>query len=135
VLTLSIHGHPSHAYPNFSGYADERGDGEGVGFNRNFPLEPPVDDERYLAVLEKAFKLIQRFEPRFLLVSLGFDIMRGDPTGAFAVSVQGMRRVGRRLGRLGLPTLIVQEGGYSVRNLRLGSHAFFSGLAEAWYER
>jgi acetoin utilization deacetylase AcuC-like enzyme/GNAT superfamily N-acetyltransferase len=133
VLTVSIHGHPSHAYPNFSGYADERGEGPGLGYNHNFPLEPPVEDERYLSVLSRALGLIERFEPRFLVVSLGFDIMRGDPTGAFAVSVRGMRRIGRRLGRSGLPTLIVQEGGYSVRNLRNGSHAFFAGLAGAWY--
>jgi acetoin utilization deacetylase AcuC-like enzyme len=39
VLTVSIHGDPSHAYPNFSGYADERGEGRGMGFNRNYP--PP----------------------------------------------------------------------------------------------
>ena len=135
VLTVSIHGHPSHAYPNFSGYADERGEGEGLGFNHNFPLDPPVDDERYLSILDKALKLITRFQPRCIVVSLGFDIMRGDPTGAFGVTFQGMRRIGRRLGRLGPPTLIVQEGGYSVRNLRLGSHAFFGGLAGAWFDR
>jgi acetoin utilization deacetylase AcuC-like enzyme/GNAT superfamily N-acetyltransferase len=135
VLTVSIHGHPSHAYPNFSGYADERGEGTGLGFNQNFPLEPPVDDERYLTVLDRALKLIERFDPRVLVVSLGFDIMRGDPTGAFAISVQGMRRIGRRLGRFGPPTLIVQEGGYAVRNLRVGSHAFFAGLAATWYGR
>jgi acetoin utilization deacetylase AcuC-like enzyme/GNAT superfamily N-acetyltransferase len=133
VLTLSIHGHPSHAYPNFSGYADEQGEGEGVGFNHNYPLEPPVEDERYLDVLDRALKVIQRFKPRFLVISLGFDIMRGDPTGSFSVSVNGMRRIGRRLGRCGFPVLIVQEGGYSVRNLRLGSNAFFSGLVGAWY--
>jgi acetoin utilization deacetylase AcuC-like enzyme len=46
-----------------------------------------------------------------------------------------MRRIGRRLGRFGLPTLIVQEGGYAIRNLRTGSHAFFAGLAGAWYDR
>jgi acetoin utilization deacetylase AcuC-like enzyme len=133
VLTVSIHGHPSHAYPNFSGYADEKGEGSGEGFNHNYPLEPPVDDERYLAVLDLALKRIERFAPRVLVVSLGFDIMRGDPTGAFSVTVHGMRRIGRRLGRFGLPTLIVQEGGYSVRNLRLGSQAFFAGLAGTWY--
>jgi acetoin utilization deacetylase AcuC-like enzyme len=77
--------------------------------------------------------VIQRFKPRFLVISLGFDIMRGDPTGSFSVSVNGMRRIGRRLGRCGFPVLIVQEGGYSVRNLRLGSNAFFSGLVGAWY--
>jgi acetoin utilization deacetylase AcuC-like enzyme len=133
VFTLSIHGHPSHAYPNFSGYSDERGEGVGIGFNQNYPLEPPVDDERYLTVLDRALKLIERFDPRYLVVSLGFDIMPGDPTGAFAVGAQGMRRIARRLGHLGRPILIVQEGGYAVRNLRIGAQAFFAGPADAWY--
>jgi acetoin utilization deacetylase AcuC-like enzyme len=35
VLTVSIHGHPNVAYPYFSGFADERGFGEGDGFNLN----------------------------------------------------------------------------------------------------
>ena len=133
VLTVSIHGHPSHAYPNFSGYSDERGEGPGLGFNQNFPLEPPVDDERYLSVLEKALSVVRAFAPRYLVLSLGFDIMRGDPTGAFSVTAQGMQRIGRRIGRLGLPTLIVQEGGYAIGNLRAGAHAFFTGLEEAWH--
>ncbi|WP_424958243.1 hypothetical protein [Hyphomicrobium sp. 1Nfss2.1] len=34
--------------------------------------------------------------------------------------------------RLSPPTLIVQEGGYALGNLRSGSHAFFTGIAEAW---
>lgn len=134
VLTVSIHGHPSHAYPNFSGYADERGEGAGVGFNRNYPLEPPVDDERYMGVLEKALTNVRAFAPRYLVLSIGFDIMRGDPTGSFALTAQGMRRIGLRIGRMGLPTLIVQEGGYAIGNLRAGSHAFFTGLESAWHK-
>ena len=35
---------------------------------------------------------------------------------------------------LGLPTLIVQEGGYSLGNLRAGAHAFFRGIIEAWHD-
>lgn len=133
VLTVSIHGHPSHAYPNFAGYADERGEGAGKGFNRNFPLSPPVDDATYLTVLEQAIRTIRGFAPRYLVVSLGFDIMRGDPTGSFNVSVAGMRQIGHRLGSLALPVLIVQEGGYALRNLRVGSHAFFLGVGSAWF--
>jgi acetoin utilization deacetylase AcuC-like enzyme len=132
VLTVSIHGHPSHAYPNFSGYADERGEGAGLGFNHNFPLEPPVDDDRYMIVLDRALSVIRNFKPRFLVLSIGFDIMRGDPTGSFALTNQGMGRIGKRIGRFGVPTLIVQEGGYALGNLRSGSHAFFTGIAEAW---
>ena len=67
------------------------------------------------------------------MLSLGFDIMRGDPTGSFLISNAGMRAIGQRLGRLRLPTLVVQEGGYAVGNLRSGARAFFSGLLADWY--
>ena len=133
MLTVSIHGHPRHAYPNFSGYPDERGEGAGLGFNRNFPLEPPVDDERYLTILERALGSVRAFRPRYLVLSIGFDIMRGDPTGSFALTPQGLQRIGLRIGRMGLPTLIVQEGGYAIGNLRQGAHAFFVGLESAWH--
>jgi acetoin utilization deacetylase AcuC-like enzyme/GNAT superfamily N-acetyltransferase len=133
VYTLSIHGHPRNSYPYFSGYADERGEGAGLGFNRNWPLEPPVADERYVSILEEALAAIRRFGPRYLVVSLGFDIMRGDPTGSFAVTVGGLDRIARMLAALRLPTLIVQEGGYAVRNLRIGSRSFFTALAESWF--
>ena len=109
-------------------------EGAGLGFNHNFPTEPPVDDERYLTLLERALGVVRAFKPRFLVLSIGFDIMRGDPTGSFAVTNQGMQRIGKRIGRFGLPTLIVQEGGYSLGNLRSGSQAFFRGLAEAWHD-
>ncbi len=133
VLTLSIHGHPRHAYPNFSGYLDERGEGPGLGFNRNWPLEPPIDDAHYLRILEEALVMIRRFRPRYLVISLGFDIMQGDPTGAFSISINGLRRIAEAIGKLRLQTLIVQDGGYAVRNLRVGSQAFFSALASTWY--
>lgn len=132
VLTLSIHGHPRHAYPNFSGYADERGEGAGEGHNRNWPMEPPVDDARYLRALDEALRSILRFKPSYLVVSLGFDIMKGDPTGSFEVSTAGLKIIAERIGALYLPTLIVQEGGYAIRNLRIGARGFFSALSELW---
>jgi acetoin utilization deacetylase AcuC-like enzyme len=58
------------------------------------------------------------------------DMLRGDPTGSFRVPVSTLRSVGRRLGALGLPLLVVQEGGYALRNLRRGGLAFFNGLAQ-----
>ena len=133
VYTLSIHGTPNLSYPHFAGFDDERGEGDGRGFNRNFPMRRGVDDDRYLEVLEEASRLIRRFRPEFLVLSLGFDIMKGDPTGSFMVSVRGMRRIGEAIGRLGIPVLVVQEGGYSVVNLRRGSRAFFGGLGDSWY--
>jgi acetoin utilization deacetylase AcuC-like enzyme/GNAT superfamily N-acetyltransferase len=133
VYTLSIHGSPNLSYPHFAGFEDERGEGDGRGFNRNYPLRRGVDDARYVEVLEEALRVIRRFRPDHLVLSLGFDIMKGDPTGSFTVSARGMRRIGEAIGRLGLPVLVVQEGGYSVLNLRAGARAFFLGLAGTWY--
>jgi acetoin utilization deacetylase AcuC-like enzyme len=62
------------------------------------------------------------------VISLGLDIMAGDPTGAFKVSVRGMQRIGELFSSFRIPVLVVQEGGYTLRNLRLGAAAFFTGL-------
>ncbi|TFG65233.1 MAG: GNAT family N-acetyltransferase [Spirochaetales bacterium] len=130
VLTLSIHGKPETAYPYFSGYADEKGEGEGAGFNINYPLKEEAGAEVWLNTIKTALGRIARFKPLYLVVSLGFDTMRGDPTGSFGLGVEAMQEAGALLTRAALPLLIVQEGGYSLRNLRTGSHAFFRGIAK-----
>ncbi|NQV81049.1 MAG: histone deacetylase family protein, partial [Alphaproteobacteria bacterium] len=133
VYTASIHGTPYNSYPHFAGFVDERGEGEGKGFNKNYPLPRGVTTERYLEVLEDALKHVRRFAPKWFVVSLGYDIMSGDPTGSFLLNAQGMRSIGEMIGRMGLPTLVVQEGGYSVWNLRQGAQAFFTGLTSTYY--
>jgi len=129
VLTVSIHGHPNFAYPYFSGFADELGEGFGRGMNRNFPLPENAGPERYLQTLDRALELVERFKPLALIVALGYDTMSGDPTGSFGLRTQALEAVGRRLASPGYPLLIVQEGGYSLRNLRRGSAALFRGVA------
>jgi acetoin utilization deacetylase AcuC-like enzyme len=42
-----------------------------------------------------------------------------------------MRKIGFEITSLNLPMLVVQEGGYSLRNLKTGSVAFFRGVAGA----
>ncbi|MFT5539900.1 MAG: acetoin utilization deacetylase AcuC-like enzyme/GNAT superfamily N-acetyltransferase [Alphaproteobacteria bacterium] len=128
VYFISIHGHPRSAYPYFAGYADERGAAKGKGFNRNFPLFPGADIAEYTETLTRALRLFARFKPDYLVVSLGFDIMSGDPTGSFNIKERGMRRIGAMLKETGWPTLVVQEGGYALRNLRTGATEFFRGL-------
>jgi len=120
VLTVSLHGHPNVAYPYFSGFADEKGEEDGKGFNLNLPLAENTDDDGYLKALERALSAIRRHKPSCLVVSLGFDILKGDPTGSFTLSVRTMTEIGRRIAALGLPMLFVQEGGYNLRNLRRG---------------
>jgi len=129
VYFISIHGHPRVAYPYFAGYRDETGEEQGKGYNRNFPLYPGVTNETYCETLSTALRIFSRFRPKYLVVSLGFDIMKGDPTGTFNLTEKGMNRIGSMLAATGLPILIVQEGGYSLRNLRAGAFEFFMGVS------
>jgi len=129
VLTVSLHGHPNIAYPYFSGFADETGEAEGKGFNLNLPLAEHTDDAGYLKALERAVAVIRRYRPSCLVVSIGFDILKGDPTGSFTLSTRTMTEIGRRIAELGLPMLFVQEGGYNLRNLRSGVARLFQGVA------
>ena len=117
VLFVSIHADPAREYPFFAGYADERGGGEGAGLNLNIPLEPGVADARYLGALEQALAAIDAFGPRHLVLSAGFDTFGGDPLGDFALTAAAYPAIGRRIAALGLPTLVVQEGGYAVAAL------------------
>jgi acetoin utilization deacetylase AcuC-like enzyme/GNAT superfamily N-acetyltransferase len=131
VLTVSIHGDPSFAYPYFSGFRDEIGTGEGAGFNLNLPLPEAVDGERYRKALATALRRIAGFEPDFLVVALGLDPAKGDPTGTWSLTRNDFRFNGRMIGELGIPVLVVQEGGYRTRTLGVNARAFFEGLSEA----
>jgi acetoin utilization deacetylase AcuC-like enzyme len=135
VLTISIHGDPSYAYPYFAGFADERGEGAGEGCNHNFPLPEHTGDEEYLATLGEALAVIRRFDPRCLVLSVGLDIAKGDPTGAWTISPDGFERIGGAIAGLGLPTLAVQEGGYDTRVIGRNARQLLMGLQRGIYER
>ncbi len=128
VLTVSIHGHPRFAYPYFTGFADERGEGEGKGKNLNIPLAESVDGATYHAALDKALAAIRRFEPACVVVALGLDTARHDPTGTWSLGPADFRENGARIAALGRSVLVVQEGGYRTRTLGRNARAFFEGL-------
>jgi len=128
VLTVSIHGNPRFAYPYFSGFAEEQGEGAGLGYNLNLPLPEKVDGARYREALDQALRRIQGFAPAVLAVALGLDTAKGDPTGTWSLSPEDLHRNGLSVGALGLPTLVVQEGGYRTRTLGRNARAFFEGL-------
>jgi acetoin utilization deacetylase AcuC-like enzyme len=133
VLTVSIHGHPRFAYPYFSGFKDEKGEGPGFGYNINSPLPEHVDGETYRESLKKALKRIKEFHPQFLIVALGFDPAKDDPTGSWSLRSKDFRLNGKMLGTLQLPTIVVQEGGYRVRSLGNNAKNFFQGIWEGYH--
>jgi acetoin utilization deacetylase AcuC-like enzyme/GNAT superfamily N-acetyltransferase len=135
VLTISIHGHPGFAYPYFSGFIGERGSGEGKGYNVNLPLAENIDSETYRKALRDALKRISRFDPGFLVVALGLDTAKEDPTGSWSLEATDFEAVGKMIGALYIPTVVVQEGGYDTRVLGINARSFLTGLWSATYQK
>jgi acetoin utilization deacetylase AcuC-like enzyme len=127
VLTISIHGNPSFAYPYFTGFADEKGEGEGEGYNVNFPLKENLNGEEYLVYLKQAIKKIIAFKPEYVVISLGLDPAKGDPTGTWSLSANDFKNNGAEFGKIRVPILFVQEGGYKNRTLGINARNFFEG--------
>lgn len=131
VLTVSIHADPVRFYPFFWGHADERGEGPGLGYNLNLPLARKSGDAEFLGALDTAYQRIRAFAPEALVVALGLDAFEGDPFGGLSVSTPGFARIAEGIARLGLPTVIVQEGGYLCDALSDNLTSFLTGFGAA----
>jgi acetoin utilization deacetylase AcuC-like enzyme len=131
VLTVSLHADPERFYPFFWGYASERGEGPGLGANLNLPLPRKSGDEAFLAALEVGVRRIRSFAPDALVVALGLDAFEGDPFGGLSVTTPGFARMAEAIAALGLPTVIVQEGGYLCDALGENLASFLAAYAAA----
>lgn len=117
VLFASLHGAPEHAFPYFLGHADETGAGAGEGTNFNYPMPPDTTYATWAEALDDALAKIQNFRPDALVVSLGLDAYKDDPISFFRLESPDFTDCGRRIAKLGLPTLFVMEGGYAVSEI------------------
>jgi acetoin utilization deacetylase AcuC-like enzyme len=127
VLVVSIHADPKTEYPFYSGYADETGAGDGRGFNRNLPLPVGTEAEMWFAALEAACAAIEHYRADALVVSLGLDTFVGDPLTRFKLLSDDFRRLGAKLGRMGLPTAFILEGGYAAAELGINAANVLDG--------
>lgn len=134
VLTVSIHGDPSFAYPYFTGFGDERGRGRGAGYNLNIPLPEQITPDEHRAALAQALRRIARHDPAYLVLAVGFDTAKADPTGTWSNKATDFVKLGQMIGVAGYPTVVVQEGGYRIRTLGTNARNFFSGLAAGMAE-
>jgi acetoin utilization deacetylase AcuC-like enzyme len=128
VLYVSLHGDPERAFPYFTGRPAETGIGRGAGATRNFPLAPRCNDQEYLAVLQDALDLISASGAVGLVVSLGLDTYELDALCDLGLTRQGFWQTGRQVERLGLPTVIVQEGGYHLAHLGINARSWLRGF-------
>jgi len=128
VQFVSLHGDPARAYPYSIGFADETGTGRGLGHTLNVPLAKLTDDDRYVAALESTLDAITAFGPSTIVVSLGLDTFINDPITDLAVTADGFERCGALVAQLGLPTVVLQEGGYDVNALGENVRRWLVGL-------
>jgi acetoin utilization deacetylase AcuC-like enzyme len=131
VFTVSIHADPAAYYPYVWGYAHERGASPGLGTNLNIPLALGTRDDGYMQALDRAGKAIGAFAPGALVVALGLDASEHDPLSGLAVTTDGFRRIGEAIARIGLPTVLVQEGGYLSDILGANLTAVLAGFEAA----
>ena len=128
VFFASIHADPRTDYPFFWGHADERGEDAGEGATLNLPLAKGTALAAYERALGTALDAIAGFAPELLVVSFGADTFVGDPISGFALETADYPVIARRIAELGLPTLIVMEGGYAVDALGANVAGFLSGF-------
>jgi acetoin utilization deacetylase AcuC-like enzyme len=129
VFFASLHGDPNFAYPYFTGFREERGAGAGEGTTLNRPLPPGCDFARYRAPLEEALDALAAFRPAIVVVSLGLDTYAEDPIADFTLTTEDLAEMGRRVGGLDAPLVVLQEGGYNVADLGTNAVAWLRGAA------
>ncbi|TIS80049.1 MAG: histone deacetylase family protein, partial [Mesorhizobium sp.] len=130
VLTVSLHADPVRFYPFFWGHADERGEDEGEGFNVNYPMPFGTNWDSWNAALEDACAKLAAYAPDVVVVSLGVDTFEKDPISQFKLKSEDYPKIGRRIAKLGLPTLFVMEGGYAVEEIGINAVGVLTGFED-----
>jgi acetoin utilization deacetylase AcuC-like enzyme len=90
-------------------------------------FEGSPDAEPYLAAVAASVDSLAG-SSRAIVVSLGYDIVAGDPHGSWGFAPEIFTEIGGLLARSGLPVCVVQEGGYALDTLAACSEAFVTGL-------
>ncbi len=134
VLYVSIHERPeSLPFPG-SGYAEERGFGDGLGFTRNIPMERGSGDAEYRAAFDQQLlPCLDEFAPQFVLVSCGFDALRSDRIANICLDTSSYGWMARQLSAIADRhaqgrVVSALEGGYDLNQLGHAAWEYLQGL-------
>jgi len=122
--------HAENDYPYYTGSVEETGEGDGKGFNINFPLpKGTTGDNEYCIALALAVEHVLKFDPKYLIVSLGVDTHIEDPISDFKVTTTCYSRIGKMIANIQKPTLFVMEGGYHLESIGSNVSNVLAGFA------
>ncbi len=131
VFYASIHGAPEDAFPYYLGFADELGTGAGEGANENCPLPPGTGYGLWSQALDHLLARLTTWGAELLVVSLGVDAYKDDPISFFKLDSADFTDAGRRIARLGLPTVFCMEGGYAIEAVGINTVNVLEGFEDA----
>jgi len=137
VLYISLHQDPTE-FPG-TGFVDEVGDGEGVGYTVNIPFPFRIDDQIYLKAFNQiVVPIIQQHRPQFILVSTGFDNHYTDPVASLSLSTLSYAKIFGKVLELASEfcagkLVAILEGGYSLRLLGRMAVSVIARMAEVPY--
>ncbi len=120
VSYISSHAWP--AYPGSGGPKEQARTASG-DLLVNLPIDPRgISTEAFVALWERVAAFLERsVRPEAIVVSAGFDYVRGDPVGDLGVdrsAAGSLARIFAQLaGALDAPLLYVLEGGYDIENI------------------
>src|SRR3990170_7772220 len=137
VLYISLH-EDSIGFPG-TGFVDELGEGEGLGFTVNVPLPFKIGDADYQRAFDEiVVPIAHQYEPEFILVSACFDGHYTDPVGDLSLSMKGYEETFAKIVNLAAKVcagkLVASlEGGYSLNFLGKMVTSAISKMAKSSY--
>ena len=129
VLYLSTHQYPF--YPG-TGSEIERGNYDNIF---NVPLPAGTGTEEYLNAFDRVLNKLIKFQPEFLLISMGFDAEARDPLASFKLIPKDFYEITKRTitvtneftkGRV----VSILEGGYDLNALAESANEHVNALLE-----
>ena len=97
VMTVSVHESGTFLFPG-TGFADETGEGAGVGTSENLALPPGATDACYrMAMDEFVAPVVNAFGPDVIVAQLGADAHHADPLATLGLTLPGYADVVGRI--------------------------------------
>lgn len=128
ILYASVHGDTTNFYPVVAGFPNEKGKGNGYGYNLNLPMPHGSSRDVFFDRVEQAISYIEVYNPDVLIHILGFDVYYQDPQAKCHLETKDFEYLAQRILALGIPTIILVEGGYCIERLGDNMMSFMKGL-------
>ena len=116
VMTISFHQSGRTLFPG-TGFEDEIGAGQGLGYCVNVPLVIGTYDQAYMKAFNAiALPLIKAYNPDVIVLQMGADALAGDPLANLCLTNNTYAEIIEQLLSFNKPVLATGGGGYNIDN-------------------